>query len=113
MDNNIAKGNVNDVGMPLSTSGGTVTGDWNRDRSWWQDNYHTRPYATADRGFDDYEPAYRFGYGSASRYHGKSWNEVEPHLRSDWDRFEGRGQSTWENMKDAVRDAWDNITGKR
>ena len=95
-----------------ATSGGTFTGDWSRDQSWWRDNFRNRPYASADRRFEDYEPAYRYGYESVSRYRDKDWNDVEPDLRRGWDNYEARGDSTWDNMKDAVRDAWDNITGK-
>ena len=119
----IRKGNSTDIGRTDTNTGSPITGttnttgtplsgDWMRDREWWQNSFDTRPYASADRRFEDYEPGYRFGYESATRYRGKTWNEVEPNLRSDWDRYEGRGQSTWENVKDSVRDAWDNLTGK-
>jgi len=113
MDRDITKGNATDIGTTPGTSAGTFSGDWTRDRSWWQENFRNRPYVSADRGFEDYEPGYRFGYQSVSRYRGKNFNEIEPNLRSDWNSFEGKGQSTWENMKDAVRDAWENLTGKR
>ena len=111
MDNNIAKGNTSDVGLTGTT--GNLSGDWNLDQNFWRANFRDRPYVTADRRFEDYEPGYRFGYESANRYRGKQWNDIEPTLRTDWDRFEGRGHSTWENMKDAVHDAWDKVTGKR
>ena len=111
---NLNKGNLSDIGMTGSSTGtGTFTGDWNQDQLWWRDNFRNRPYVSADRRFEDYEPGYRFGYESANRYRGKNWNDVETNLRTDWDRFEGRGSSTWENIKDSVRDAWDSVTGKR
>ena len=103
--------NRNETNLGTSSTG-TFSGDWNRDLPWWRENYRNRPYATADRGFDDYEPGYRYAYQSINRYKGKSWNQVEPDLRSGWNSFEGRGNSTWDNIKDAVRDAWDNLTGK-
>jgi len=94
------------------TSGATFTGDWTRDQGWWRENFRNRPYVTADRRFEDYEPGYRYGYESVNRYKGRKWNDIESELRTGWDRFEARGQSTWENIKDAVRDAWDNLTGR-
>ena len=120
----IAKGNSIDIGRTdintvpgfsgSSEVGSTpLTGDWTRDRDWWRSSFQNRPYATADRRFEDYEPGYRFGYESANRYRGRNWNEVEPNLRTDWEKYEHRGSSTWENVKDSVRDAWDNLTGKR
>jgi len=110
---NLNKGNLSDVGLTGSAATGSFSGDWNLDQQWWRENFRDRPYVSADRRFEDYEPGYRFGYESANRYRGKSWNDIEPSLRNDWDRFESRGSSTWENVKDSVRDAWDSITGKR
>lgn len=110
----IAKGNTTDIGTAMSSpAAGKFTGNWVNDGNWWNDNFSTRPYVSADRGFEHYEPAYRFGYQSLSRYHGRRWDQVEPSLRDDWQHFEGRGESTWENVKDAVRDAWDHITTKK
>ena len=110
----LTRSNDLDTSTPsMSPTGRKFTGSWMDDRNWWQENFSTRPYVTADRRFEDYEPAYRFGYQSLSRYHGRRWKQVEPSLRNDWDHFEGRGDSTWESVKDAVRDAWENITGKK
>jgi hypothetical protein len=94
------------------TTRGTFSGDWNRDESWWRDNWRNRPYATADRGFDYYSPAYRYAYDSRTRYAGRDWNDVEGDLRMGWEKFESKTDSTWENIKDAVRDAWDRLTNR-
>ena len=111
---NMEKGSNVDIGKPMTTpTRGTFTGDWDSDRIWWQENYTSRPYVSSDLLFEDYEPAYRFGYGSVSRYRGKNWDTIEHTLRADWDRFEGKGESTWESVKEAVHDAWDNLTGKK
>ena len=106
------KGNFSDVGM-TGNAIGTMTGTWDTDQAWWRENFRNRPYVTADRRFEDYEPGYRFAYQSQSRYRGKNFNEVEPSLRSDWNNYEGRGTSTWDHVKESVRDAWDHLTGKR
>ena len=66
----------------------------------------------ADRGFDFYQPGYRYGYESATRHRGRKWTDVESDLRTGWDRYEHRGQGTWENVQDAVRDAWNRVTGR-
>jgi hypothetical protein len=85
---------------------------WDTHEAYWQDNWSTRPYASADRGFDYYRPAYRYGFESANRHTGRSWSEVEHDVRTGWDRYEHRGESTWEHVKDAVRDAWDRVTNR-
>lgn len=86
--------------------------DWASEETHWRQNYSSRPYVRADRGFNYYSPGYRYGYEAAHRFRGRDWKDVEPELRSGWDRYEHRGQSTWENIKDAVRDGWDRVTGK-
>ncbi len=91
---------------------GTFSGDWTRDRGWWRENYRNRPYALADRSFEDYEPGYRYAYDTYPRYKGRKFSDIETDLRTGFNKFEARGQSTWENVKDAVRDAWDKLTGK-
>jgi hypothetical protein len=103
--------NNRDTQRTAGTAGTTAgRSDWSTDESYWRDTFSSRPYARADRGFDYYRPAYRYGFESANRHLGKQWNDVEPDLRSGWDRYEQRGESTWENIKDAVRDAWDRVT---
>ena len=86
--------------------------DWANEETYWRDNWKTRPYVTADRGFDYYQPGYRYGVESATRFQGRQWNDAESDLRTGCDRYEYRGQSTWENVKDAVRDAWDRVRGR-
>ena len=100
--------NRDDITTGSATSG--VSGDWSTEDRYWRDNWRSRPYVTADRGYEYYQPGYRYGYESATRYRGRDWNDVENDLRTGWDRAEYKGKSTWENMKDAVRDAWNRVT---
>jgi hypothetical protein len=87
---------------------------WNDEDSYWRANYNTRPYASSSgRGYDSYQPGYRYGYDAANRYQNRSWNDVESDLERDWNTYQYRGNSTWEQMKDAVRDAWDRMTRNR
>ena len=37
------------------------------ETTYWRNTYSTRPYATPASTFDDYEPAYRYGWESAGR----------------------------------------------
>ena len=86
---------------------------WDKEDAWWRENYGARPYASG-RNYEEFRPAYRYGYESGSHHMGRSWDDVEPDLRTGWDRYEGRGgaESTWEKVKDAVRDAWHRVTGQ-
>ena len=103
--------NRENLGTGATTGTTAGAADWTTEDTYWRSNFASRPYARADRGYEAYQPGYRYGFESAKRYTGRKWNEVESDLRSGWDRYEHRAQSTWENIKDAVRDAWDRVTG--
>ena len=96
----------------FGTSGSMHEIDWPMEDEYWQANYHTRPYARADRGYDYYRTAYRYGAESAGRFAGKDWNSVEPDLESGWSAYRADAKSTWQDIKDAVRDGWDRVTGR-
>lgn len=85
---------------------------WNFEENYWRDNWARRQYAVADRGFDYYRPAYRYGFESAHQMPHRSWDEVEHELRAGWDRYEHRNESTWDNIRDAVRDAWHRVVDR-
>jgi hypothetical protein len=87
---------------------------WDQEDAWWRENYGGRPYATG-RSYEEFRPAYRYGYESGRHHMGRSWSEVESDLRTGWDKFEGRSQteSTWDKVKDAVQDAWHRVTGQK
>jgi hypothetical protein len=82
---------------------------WDEHDNYWRSNYTSRPYASG-RSYDDLRSGYRYGTESASRYEGRSWDDVETDLSRDWNSYEHRGQGTWENVKDAVKDAWARMT---
>jgi uncharacterized protein (TIGR02271 family) len=79
--------------------------DFRRD---WQ----TR-YGTSGGSYEEYRPAYEYGYRVASdpRYKGKSWSDVEENLKTDYMRT--NPNSSWERFKGAVRYGWEEMTGKR
>jgi hypothetical protein len=63
---------------------------------------------STDRGsysFDDYEPAYRYGYSLANdpRYRDWAWEDVEAEAHQHW---EDQYPNTWDRFKHAVRHAW-------
>lgn len=71
-------------------------------------------YADQGETFEDYAPAYRYGYALTSdpRYQGRTWNEIEPAAQLDWER-QHPGTSTWERFKMAVRHGWQRASGQR
>lgn len=68
-------------------------------------HYNTN-FANSGYTYDQYSPAYRYGYDLAydDMYRGYTWEELEPEAERYWmEEHEG----TWENFKDAVRHAWE------
>jgi len=74
--------------------------------------YHTSRYGNTGRTYEQYTPAYRYGYTLANdpRYRDWDWNRVESHARTDWEQ---RGEGAWEDFKDSIRYAWDKVRGAR
>ena len=69
-----------------------------------------RDYAGRGDRYEDYEPAYRWGYENAGNYRGRDWDSAESDIRRDWERSNPDGE--WERFKAAVRRGWDRFTGK-
>ena len=82
--------------------------DWAAHDEYWRDNYGERPYAQADRAYEHYQPAYKYGHESAFFYGGRSWDgEVEDDLARGWEQARGDSNCQWDEVKDAVRDAYE------
>ena len=91
---------------------GTTTGTNLDDDTYYRNDWQTN-YASQGGTYDDYAPAYRYGYDMRRdpRYQGRDWDAVESDLRSDWNtRYGSSGASTWERMKAAVRSGWNRMT---
>jgi uncharacterized protein (TIGR02271 family) len=89
-----------------------ITPDSASDDSYYRSHWDSN-YSSLGGGYDDYDPAYRYGtqMRNDARYAGRNWDDVETDLRSDWDtRYSRSGVSTWEKMKAAVRHGWDKVT---
>jgi uncharacterized protein (TIGR02271 family) len=104
-----------DRGVPVTHSGGGVP-HWSeisgsRRSAWEQRN------AGSGRRWEDVEPGHHYAHemGHDERYRGRSWDEVEPHLRSgyaDWSRQRGYSSGSgmgddWARLHRDVREAWE------
>ena len=52
----------------------TTTFDPKIEETYWRENYSKQPYASGST-YDDYGPAYRYGWESYSRYPGRRYEE--------------------------------------
>jgi hypothetical protein len=87
--------------------------DWASEDAYWSENFSTRPYVRADRGYNFYRPAYRYGVESRARFGDRHWDDIESDLSRGWNAARGESSSAWEHVKDAVRDGWDRVRGRR
>jgi hypothetical protein len=99
-------------GSEMGTTGNVHEIEWDDEELYWRGEYARRPYVKGDRGFAHYEPAYRYGATSASRFRGRHWKDVESELAAGWERARGSTETAWEEIKGAVRDAWDRVTAR-
>jgi hypothetical protein len=79
------------------------------ETAYWREHYTTRPYYEKGHAFDDYEPAYRYGWESRARFADRSFDDVETDLGRDWDKVRGHSEMSWARARLASRDAWDRL----
>jgi hypothetical protein len=106
------------IGMLIGGAIGAVAGgaaghaageaiDPTGETEYWKHEYTTRPYYDKSRTWDDYEPAYRYGWESRGRFRDRQWDDkMENDLKSGWETAKGKSAMTWDHAKDAVRDSW-------
>lgn len=84
--------------------------DYNRYDNDFRTHYTTN-YTNSGYTYDQFTPAYRYGYNLATTapYRGRTWTEVETDARTRW---EERNPGTWEQFKDSIQQAWDRVTGE-
>ncbi len=71
--------------------------------------YKNTPYYTAGREWNDYEPAYQYGYDTYGQYRGQRFEDVESDLERNWDQTRAKSRLEWNEAKQAVRDGWHHI----
>ncbi|MDQ5857575.1 MAG: hypothetical protein M3542_04760, partial [Acidobacteriota bacterium] len=65
------------------------------------------------RSYDEYEPAYRYGWESASnpQFKDRKFDDIETDLERGWDKAKGKAREGWYDVKDATRDAFNRVRG--
>ena len=78
---------------------------WDQEDAWWRENYGGRPYATG-RNYEEFRPAYQYGYDTYGQYRGQRFEDVEDSLERNWDSTRANSRLGWSEAKGAVRDGW-------
>jgi hypothetical protein len=56
--------------------------------------------------YEDYRPAYWYGWEASQRYRGKPWEAVANELEQGWPEVKGDSKLSWTKARQAVYDAW-------
>ena len=83
------------------------------EHEYWQGNFAKRPYVKAGSKYDEYGPAYQYGWESRDKYADKDFDDVDADMARDWDIAKGTSKLDWENAKAASRDAWERVESNR
>ncbi len=80
------------------------------ESAYWEKAYPSRPYYDREVAYDAYEPAYRYGWESRSRYADRDWHDVEDDLGRDWDGYRAdQSNLSWDRARQATQDAWERV----
>ena len=74
-----------------------------------KNTYQERPYYKSGREWNDYEPAYKYGYDTYGQYRGQRFEDVEPQLERNWASTRNDSRLEWNEAKGAVKDGWHHI----
>lgn len=80
--------------------------------AYWRENYRTRPYVESGRTYEEYRPAYEYGWSSRQQYAGRRYEDVETDLERGW-KDRDRSGLGWEKARPATRDAWHRVERAR
>lgn len=98
------------IGAVAGGFGGHAVGqaiDEEAEDRYWREHHTEQPYARHEDRFEEYHPAYRTGYLGHEQHHTESFEEAEPHLRSQYEASGGR--LPWERAREASRAAWQRV----
>lgn len=108
----VAGGVVGTVAGGLAGKGVAEAFDPTAEETYWRTTYTSVPYFVSTRNYDfnDYGPAYRYGWESRSRNVGRRFEEVESDLARGWDAAKDRSRLGWVDAKSAAQAAWQRVS---
>jgi hypothetical protein len=108
------------VGVAVGAIGGGLAGkaiaeeiDPTVEHGFWRECYANRSYIITGLPYDEYAPAYEYGWVSQALYEDKSFDHAESTLQRDWDKVKGSSKLHWDQARHAVRDSWNRVTKPR
>lgn len=102
------------VGAAVGGLAGSATAealDPTIETEYWRNTFASEPYANSGFGYDDYAPAYRYGWESFGRRSNasKTFQSIEADLGRGWDKAKGASRLGWDKAKLATQNAWHRV----
>ena len=122
-----AGGAIGAVGGPVGIAAGAIVGglvgglagkgvaekiDPTVEHEHWRGQYSDRDYTDSNRPYDDYAPAYQYGWESSAREidrdaeSTRDFDAIEAELARDWNEHRSDDDLTWDEARPATRDAY-------
>jgi len=79
------------------------------EHEYWRQNFRSMPFSDPDVDYEEYGPAYEYGWESYETYCGRSFEEAEPELEQGWEQAKHDSQLPWNQARNAVKAAWERI----
>ena len=100
---------VGNADINVGTNGSMQVVDWGpEDDAHWLENHARQPWAVADRSYDFYRPAYKYGHQASVSSARRPWDDnVEAELERGWRDASGGSDAEWSQVRDAVRAAYE------
>ena len=110
------------IGTAIGAIAGAVGGWWSGkaaadaasnidvdDDQYYQSRFASTSGRTAEQDYDAARPAFHLGHvaGMNPDYEGRSFDDVEPHLRTGWTNDVAQQSGDWDDVRDYARDAFD------
>lgn len=79
------------------------------EHDFWRTKYPSRPYFNGNTPYDEFAPAYQYGWESKMQYNNKTFEQSEPDLARGWAQHQGQSTLRWDQAKHATRDSWERL----
>ena len=81
------------------------------DEEFWRKHHESQKHTEAESGFEHFAPAYRTGHEAATKYTGKTFEQIENDVVLDYEKHRAGSGLPWDRARSAVRSAWDKMSG--
>ena len=86
-------------------AGKQIAESFTEEDLYFREHFLRRANATPEQRYEDYQPAYRYGWEAGERFEGTYFEEIEPELQRGWTT--AKPSIPWEEARLATREAWD------